>query len=84
MLLAPCLLHSFNVCNMRISLAVGQLLWSEHTYLAVQKATGPQDASWHGHSATGSGTFLLRQLWSSVVGNAIELARMGIQAVSGM
>ena len=62
MLLSPCLLHSFNVCNMNIILAVGRLLWSEQTYLAVKKATGPQDALWHCQSATGSGTHLLRQL----------------------
>ena len=62
MLLSPCLLHSFNVCNMNISLAVGRLLWSEQTYVAVKKATGPQDALWHCQSATGSGTHLLRQL----------------------
>ena len=84
MLLAPCLLHSFNVCNMRIILAVGRLLWSEQTYLAVKKGTGPQDASWHSQCATGSGTRLLRQLWLDVVGSANELARVGIQTIDGM
>ena len=44
MLLSPCLLHSFNACNMNIILEVGRLLWSEQTYLAVKKGTGPQDA----------------------------------------
>ena len=55
MLLGPCLLHSFNMCNMRIMLAVGKLLWSEQTYLAEKKVTGPQDATWHSQRATGSG-----------------------------
>ena len=84
MLLAPCLLHSFNVCNMRIILAVGRLLWSEQTYLAVEKVTGPQDASWHSQRAIGSGERVLRQLWIDVVGSAKELARIGIQAIDGM
>ena len=76
MLLAPCLLHSFNVCNMRIILSVGRLLWSEQTYLSVKKCTGPQDASWHSLLSTGSGERLLRQVWVNVVGNARELARI--------
>ena len=84
MLLSPCLLHSFNTCNMNIMLAVGRLLWSEQTYLAVEKGTGPQDALWHSQGATGFGTHMLRQLWSQVVGNATELARIGIQAVDGV
>ena len=84
MLLSPCLLHSFNACNMNIMLAVGRLLWSEQTYLAVKKGTGHQDALWHSQSATGFGTHLLRQLWSKVVGNKTELARIGIQAVDGV
>ena len=49
-----------------------------------RKAQGAQDALWHSQSATGAGTHLLRQLWSQVVGNATELARIGIQAVDGM
>ena len=44
MLLSPCLLLSSNACNMNIMLEVGRLLWSEQTYLAVKKGTGPQDA----------------------------------------
>ena len=36
MLLSPCLLHSSNACNMNIILAVGWLLWSEQTYVAVK------------------------------------------------
>ncbi len=51
MLLSPCMLHSFNACNLNIIVGVGRLLWSEQTYLAVKKATGPQDASWHTHTA---------------------------------
>ena len=70
LLLAPCLLHSLNVCNMRIILSVGRLLWSEQTYLAVKKCTGPQDASWHSLLSTGSGERLLRRVWVDVVGNA--------------
>ena len=59
LLLSPCLLHSFNVCNMRIMLAVGRLLWIEQTYLAVKKVTGQQDASWHSQRAIGSGEAVL-------------------------
>ena len=84
MLLAPCLLHSSNVCNMRIILSVGRLLWSEQTYLSVKKCIGPQDASWHSLLSTGSGERLLRQVWVDVVGNARELARIGIQVIHGM
>jgi hypothetical protein len=43
MMLAPCLLHICNVCNIIIILAVARLLWSEQTYLAAKKgrrATG--------------------------------------------
>jgi hypothetical protein len=41
LLLAPCLLNSWNMLNLRIILAVGQLLWSEQTYCAVAKCTAP-------------------------------------------
>ena len=56
MLLSPCLLHSFNACNMNIIFAVGRVFWSEQTYLASKKVTGPQDALWRSQCATGFGT----------------------------
>ena len=61
-----------------------RLFWSEQTYLVVKKGAGPQDSSWHSQCATGSGARLLRQLWLDVVGNASELARVGVQAIYGM
>ena len=72
------------MCNMRIMLAVGKLLWSEQTYLAQKKVTGPEDARWHSQRATGSGASVLKQMWNEVVGSAEELARIGIQAVDGI
>ena len=83
MLLTPCLLHRFNACNMNIILAVGRLLWTEQTYLAVKKGTAPADATWHSQGATGFGTQILRQLWINVVGSAEQLGRIGIQALDG-
>ena len=70
--------------NLRIILAVGQLLWSEQTYCAVAKCTASQDASWHAALACGGGESLLRQVWKQVVGNAKELARLGIRSVVGI
>ena len=42
MLLSPCLLHSFNACNMNIILAAGRMLWTAIVFGAQERHRAPR------------------------------------------
>ena len=63
LLLAPLLLHDRNLLNTGIMLLVGQVAWTEQTWLSTCKTTSAQDRQASVLNSTGLGESMVMQAW---------------------
>ena len=83
LLLAPLLLHDRNLLNARIMLLVGQVAWTEQTWLSTCKTTSAQDRQVSVLNSTGLGESMVMQAWVKATHHPSELARLGIAVKEG-
>ena len=83
LLLAPLLLHDRNLLNARIMLLVGQVAWTEQTWLSTCKTTSAQDRQVSVLNSTGLGESMVMQAWVKATHQPSELARLGIAVKEG-
>ena len=83
LLLAPLLLHDSNLLNARIMLSVGQVAWTEQTWLSTCKTTCAQDREVSILNSTGLGETMALTAWVKATHSPSELARLGIAVSDG-
>ena len=77
LLMTPLLLTSENLFNMRLLLLVGRPLWTEQSLTAASETTGQQRRAMN--LARGSGVDFCKTLFRHTIGDARELARLGLR-----
>ena len=83
LLLSPSLMNNHNFFNSRVMLLGGRLLWTEQSTLAKFKVTPGDELTYAINLSLGAGECILRKLWKQATHSPLELARLGIEVVSG-